>query len=53
MLATVQHYYGFIAILQTSHLHLKIYEIDHLQTLDKSICPRFAINIVVAMETVI
>ena len=30
-------------ILQTGHLHVKIYE---------KICPRFVIQIVVAMETV-
>ena len=28
ILAIVQHYCGFIAILQTSHLHVKRYEID-------------------------
>ena len=51
MLATVQHYCGFIAIPQTSHLHLKIYEIDHTNV-RHLMCLTFAINILVAMGTV-
>ena len=37
ILATVQYYCGFIAIPQTSHLHLKIYEIDHTNVMACSV----------------